>query len=444
MSRHLVVRAIAGALVALVWAPIVRSQTGPNDLDSLIRIGLARNPAVRVAVESQRAARARIGPAGAWADPVLGLGVTDLPIARPGFYDDFTMKVARVTQTLPLAGAPSARGRAAQREADAAGYRVDAMRLDLVERIKDAYYELAYLDRALAIIRASHVVLTDLARASEARYAAGTGGLEDALKARIEAARLADDAVALSAQRSAALAQLNAVLDRPSDESVDSVVVPMAIVRAASPDSAAGVTFVSPVLGAVAAHSPLPPLAELQEEAERSSPELREHESMIAADAARVDLARKERFPDVDVSLEYDQRSGFPDFVTAMVSLPIPIHGGRKQGQMVVEARSQLAADEAQHHASVNDVRAMVAGQYADVERARTELALYTKAVLPQANASLHSATAGYQAGRGNFASVLAAQAAVFEYETNSYRALTDFAKGVAKLERTVGKEILR
>jgi outer membrane protein TolC len=127
-----------------------------------------------------------------------------------------------------------------------------------------------------------------------------------------------------------------------------------------------------------------------------------------------------------------------------MVSLPIPIHGGRKQGQMVVEARSQLAADEAQHHASVNDVRAIVAGQYADVERARTELALYTKAVLPQANASLHSAAAGYQAGRGDFASVLAAQAAVFEYETTYYRALTDFAKGVAKLERTVGKEILR
>ena len=110
---------------------------------------------------------------------------------------------------------------------------------------------------------------------------------------------------------------------------------------------------------------------------------------------------------------------------------------------MVVEARSQLAADEAQHHASVNDLRAVIAGEYADVERARTQLALYAKAVLPQANASLRSATVGYQAGRGDFASVLAAQAAVFEYETDYYRALTDFAKGVAKLERTVGKEIL-
>src|SRR4029077_13845078 len=97
MSEQLVVRAIAGALVALVWAPIVRSQSVPSDLDSLIRIGLARNPAIRVAEQSQRAAHARIGPAGAWADPVVGLGVTDLPIARPGFYDDFTMKVARVT-----------------------------------------------------------------------------------------------------------------------------------------------------------------------------------------------------------------------------------------------------------------------------------------------------------------------------------------------------------
>src|SRR5262249_56413810 len=124
MSPQRVVRAVVGVLVALIaWAPIVRSQATTPDLDSLIRIGLANNPTIRFAEQSQRAARARVGPAGAWADPVLGLGVTDLPIARPGFYDDFTMRVARVTQTLPLAGAPSARGRAAEREADAAGHR---------------------------------------------------------------------------------------------------------------------------------------------------------------------------------------------------------------------------------------------------------------------------------------------------------------------------------
>ncbi len=430
--------ACAGLAVAQPTRPATTS-----DLDSLIHVGLRANPSTHVAEHAQAAARARIGPAGAWEDPVLGLGLTDLPIARPGFYDSFTMTVLRVTQTVPFTGVPAARGRVAVREAEAMSHRVEGMRLETVVQVKDAYYDLAFVDRALAIVRRSHEVLIDLGRASEARYGAGTGSQQDALKARVEAARLADQAVTLSQERVAALARLNAVLDRPSDAPVDSPAVPIRVVRAALPDSTTGVSFVSPALGAAAAHSPLPPLSDLQDEAVQASPALHEHEAMISADAARLDVARRGRIPDVDFSLEYDQRSGFPDFVTAMVSLPIPIHSGRKQGEMVVEARSQLAADDAQHHVETNDIRAAVVEAYAEVERARTQLALYVSAILPRARATLQSATASYEAGRGDFASVLLAQATVFQYDTEYERALTDFAKGLAKLERTVGREVL-
>jgi outer membrane protein TolC len=430
--------ACASLAIAQPTRPVASS-----DLDSLIRVGLQANPSIHAAAHTQAAARARIGPSGAWADPVLGLGLTDLPIARPGFYDSFTMKVIRVTQTVPFTGVPAARGRVAEREAEAVSHRVEEIRLETVAQIKDAYYDLAFVDRALTIVRRSHEVLVDLAHASEARYGAGTGSQQDALKARVEAARLADQAVTLSQDRVAALARLNAALDRPSDTPIDSPSVPVRIVRAALPDSTTGVSFVSPALGAAAAHSPLPALRDLQDDALQANPTLREHDAMIAADAARLDVARRGRIPDVDFSLEYDQRSGFPNFVTAMVSLPIPIHTGRKQGEMVNEARSQLAADDAQHHAQTNDIRAAVAGQYAEVERARTQLALYASAILPPARATLQSATASYQAGRGDFASVLLAQATVFQYDTEYERALTDFAKGLAKLEQTVGREVV-
>jgi outer membrane protein TolC len=444
MSGYLLTRVGGAAFVALLAsARVTAAQVARTDLDSLVRLGLATNPTIRAAESDRHAATAAVGPAGAWADPILGVGVEDLPIVRPGFYDSFTMKVVRVTQSLPVSGAAAPRGRVATNEAAAAGERVAMARLQIVERIKGAYYELAFLDRALAVATQSRDVLLELIGASEAHYAAGTGGQPDALKARVEASRLAEEAVALRAQRVAALAELNAVLSRPTDTPVDSPMVPSSIVRAAVPDSAAQVSFVSSALGATATHSPLPPLPELQDEALRASPALREHEAMIAADAARVDVARRERIPDVDVSLEYDQRSGFPDFVTAMVSVPIPIHSGRKQDATVAQARAQLAAAQTQHEASTNDLRAAVAVQYAEVERARTQLALYVKAVLPQAHASLTSLTVSYRAGRGDFASVLSAQAAVFEYETGYYRALTDFAKGLAKLEQMVGKEIL-
>jgi outer membrane protein, heavy metal efflux system len=79
-----------------------------------------------------------------------------------------------------------------------------------------------------------------------------------------------------------------------------------------------------------------------------------------------------------------------------------------------------------------------------DVERERTRLALSLKAILPQAHAALESATASYQVGRVDFASLVDAQAAVFNYETVYWRSLTDFAKAVAELQRVVGAEVLR
>jgi outer membrane protein, heavy metal efflux system len=436
--------ALVALLALLVATTVARAQKIPSsDLDSLVRIGLAANPTLHAAESSRSAARARIGPAGAWADPVVGVGLQDLPLTRPGFYDTFTMETLRITQTLPLNGAPAARARVESQAALATDYRLQAVRLDIAQAVKDAYYDLVFVDRALDIVQRNHTGLATLSQAAEARYGAGAGSQADVLKARVEAARLADQAVALVAQRATTLATLNAVLDRPSDTPVDSARIPAALMRAALPDSTADVRFVSPTLGAPAADSPLPPLVTLQDKAVQTSPMLREHGATLDADAARVDLARKERAPDIDVSLEYDHRVQFPDFVTAFVSLPIPIHSGRKQSQMVAEAQSTLAADEAEHHATMNDIRATVAWQYVVVERARTQLALDARVILPQARAGVESATASYRAGRGDFLSVLQAQATVFEIETDYDRALTDFAKGIAQLDRTIGTEVL-
>ncbi|MFN2565093.1 MAG: TolC family protein, partial [Gemmatimonadaceae bacterium] len=216
------------------------------------------------------------------------------------------------------------------------------------------------------------------------------------------------------------------------------------VARAAVADSAERIRFVSAALGARAAGSPLPPLTELQETALRESPMLREQAGMLLAQAARLELARKEHLPDFDLSLQYGQRGGgLPDMVTAMVSVPLPIWKGRKQDRFVVEERAELAALEAGYRARQNDVRAEVARLYSELERQRAQLALYVKAIIPQGRASLASATASYQVGRAEFLTVLDNQATLFKYETEYFGALTDFATTLAELERVVGKEVL-
>ncbi len=413
-------------------------------VDSLVRIALTANPDVSAAAARVRAAIAAVPQAGARPDPMLMAGLVNFPVTDPGFDDFMTMKMVGVSQVIPFPGKLRLRTDAARHELAAAEAELRAVRLETIRQVKDAYYELVRTDRLLEIVERNQRLLVGMMQATEASYRVGRSGQEDVLGARVEATRLGDNAATLHEARRAALARLNAVLDRPSTTPVPAPAIPEALLRAALADSVSRIRFVSTTLGARAAGSPLPPLDSLQTLAVRQSPTLAAHEAMIAAQEARVASARKDALPDFDVSLQFAQRTGFSDMVSATVSIPIPLQKGRKQDQAVVEAEAELAADVAGHRTRVNQLRARVAELVSDLERDRSQLALYAKAVLPQARAALEAATTGFQVGRTTFQTLIERQATLFNYETEYVRALTDFAMSLAALEQTVGQEVLR
>lgn len=423
--------------------PLAEGTQDTTTLEALIARALEVHPSVRAAEERVRAARARVIPAGTWPDPMLMTGIQNLPVTDPGFGDEMTMKMVGVSQTIPYPGRTRLRRGAADAEAAGAEARARAARLALTQRVRDVFYELAYLDQALEILARNQELLAGFIRITESRYGVGTGTQQDVLKARVEAAMLAEQAAALTEQRRAAQARLNELLDRYSEVPVPPVRMPERIARLAAPSSPGAVRFVSPALGARAAGSPLPPLLTLEELAVANSPELAEQEAMVQAAAARVDLARLEVRPDVDVSLQYGQRDGMPDMISATVAVPLPLNRQRRQDLGVAEAHAELAAAEAARHEARNRVRLEVARLYSELERDRTQLALYVGSIVPQARASLESATAGYQVGRVDLLALLDAQATLFNYETEYHRLLSDFAQRLAEMERVVGMEVI-
>ena len=411
------------------------------------------NPSILAARERVTAARARIGPSTSWPDPMLMAGIQNLPlgtpppnphaaVAAPG--DEMTMKMIGISQTIPYPGKLRLRHQSGESEARAAAAELDAARLDVERNVRSRYFELFYLDKAMEIAERNRGVLADVIQVTEAHYAAGTGGQQDVLKARVDAARLGETASSLLEQRRAVLAELNAALDRESDAPVTNAVIPPRIASAAIDSNPSQVRFTSQTLGARVAGSPLPPLSDLQDLAVKQNPSLRASEERRQAQAARLSLAQKASKPDVDLSLQYGQRDYRPDMISAVVSVPIPLHRGSRQHQEVLEARSELAAMEADRHTQINAVRALVARLVSDLERERTELALYVKAILPQGSAAAAAALASYQAGKTDLLTVLDNQNTLFTYQTAYYRALADFAKSLAELDQVVGGEVLR
>ncbi|HEY8484352.1 MAG TPA: TolC family protein [Longimicrobiales bacterium] len=425
--------------------------TEHDELDALVAQALEANPAIRAAADRVEAARARISPAGALSDPWIGVGIQNLPLGREnngghglGGPDPMTMKMVELGQTIPFPEKLELRRRAAEYELAAAEASLAGARLEVEREVKDAYYELAFLDRVLEVLERSRALMASFVQVVESRYGLGVASQREVLEARAEAARLAQEAAAVVEQRRAALARLNAALDRPSDTPVERPVIPPRIAQAAVAKSPTRMRFAASALGARGADSPLPPLAELQETALRENPELRAQQAMISAQEARVELARKAHLPDFDFALQYGQRDARPDMVSAMVSVEIPIWKGRKQDMQVKEAEAELSALRAEHHARANAIRARVAELYAELERDRTQLALYANSIIPQGRAALASATASYEVGRADFLTVLENRATLYDYEIAYFRVLTDFARKLAELEQVVGKEVLR
>lgn len=421
-------------------------------MSELLRLADSVSPAIVVARSRIAVARARIGPAAAWPDPMLMAGIQNLPLGKmndqgmampalPG--DDMTMKMVGVSQTIPYPGKPRLRRTIAEREVDAAVAAGRSALLDVERDVKKSYFELAYLDRAIEIVNRNQPVLADVIRVAEAHYAAGLIGQQDVLKARVEAARLGEVASALLEQRRSVLAGLNALVDRESTTPVGTVRISERVARAALTADPARIRFAAQTLGARAADSPLPPLQTLQELALNQNPHLRERRALIAAQSARIALAEKGVKADIDLSLQYGQRNQRPDMISAVVSIPLPIHKRARQDEEISEARAELAALEAEQTGGANKVRAEVARLVSELERNRTQLALYAKAILPLGQAAVASSLASYQVGKSDLLSVLDNQGTLFEYETANYRALTDFARTLADLEAVVGAEVL-
>jgi outer membrane protein TolC len=422
----------------------VTAARGDSVLDALVAEALERNPQARAASDRVAAARARIRPAGARSDPVATAGLVQIPVRRPSLTDDnFTMLMAGITQSIPYPGKLRLRTRAAELDADAAVTVRDQARLEVVRAVKDAYYELAYSDQALAIAVRNQAVLVEIVRVATARYGAGTGGQQDVLKARVETAKLAESASLLTEARRAALAQLNAVRDRASDTPVDDATIPTRIARAAIAADVSAIRFATQALGARVSDSPFPPLAVLQDAAVPNSPFLRERKARVAAQAARVEVLRTDHKPDFDVSVQYNHRVAYPDLLTAQVSVPLRLQKSAKQDQAVAEGVAELSALQAELVAGINVVRSRVATLLSELERERTQLALYSTAILPQSRGGVSSALAAFQSGRASLLSVLDLQNTVFTYEVAYYRALSDFAKQLAELELVTGTQVL-
>src|SRR6266545_6511591 len=200
--KHATVVLAAAALFMGASPRRVRAQgVTPDTLRVAEALGIAleANPMLQAARYSARAAGERIGPAGALPDPQLQLALMNRMASEFGStMDPMTMNQVQLMQMLPWPGKLGNAKRAARHTAAAAGAEADEQERMLAAQVRMAYYEVAYADRALAVMERTRGLLRDFTTVATTMYAVGSGIQQDVLRAQVEVARMGEEIIRMA------------------------------------------------------------------------------------------------------------------------------------------------------------------------------------------------------------------------------------------------------
>jgi outer membrane protein TolC len=389
-------------------------------LDDLVAEALAKNPDVIVAQRRYDAARQRPAQEGSLPDPMVSAGYNSSgnPLPGAGLGTEPTANIGfMVSQEMPYPGKRGLRASIAARDADAEFQQIEAVRLAIVARVKQAYYRLAYTSAVTAVLTRNRELLTTLLRVSENRYTVGEAAQQDVIKAQTQISILDLQLERVRQERATRAGELNALLAR----SVDS--------HLADPEEMQLTAF----------EISLPSLIDASQ---ANAPMLKRDQTMIARSQLAIDAARKEYKPDFGVSGGYYYMGSMPAMYEFRFDVKIPLQRERRAAA-VAEQLSTAEQVRSAYDSTRLGLQARIQEDYQMASTAARLARMYRDTVLPQARLALESSIASYQSGRVDFLSVVTNFGTVLEYEMSYVEELASFHTAVSRLEEMTGTPLV-
>ena len=393
----------------------------PASLDMLVEEALQNNPEIKSAERRWLGSEQRPTQVSTLPDPMFSYSrFIESVETRVGPQEN----VFTLSQRIPFPGKLGLKGKMAKQNALAEEQRYQATIRDVVFKVKQAYYDLYWVDRSIGILNQYLALLQDFTRVAEQKYATGQGIQANVLKSQVEISSTMERRLGFDKIRRGLAARINALLDRPQNSEL-STVSTIDTTRA-NLDEAALVN-----------------LALSQRE------ELQAVQAMIGKSEFMKSLAKRNYLPDFNLRANYiDVSKGVSTAADAgknawsvMVGLNLPIWLG-KRNAAVREADEMISSNKLTYENLENQVKAEIKDFYYQVQITGRTLDLYEQGLIAQAESSLESAMASYRTGRLDFLNLLDAERMLLNLSLSYAKEQSSYQKQLAALERAVGGEL--
>jgi outer membrane protein, heavy metal efflux system len=343
----------------------------PTPLSALLDEATRNNPDILAARRGWQAATQVPSQVSTPPDPQVTIQHVSVGSPRPfaGFSNsDFAYIGFGISQDLPYPGKLKLKGEAAQQDAALGREKLEAVRRSILQQVKDAYFQIAYVQQTLEVLDRNGKLLEQIEKIADGRYRVGEGSQQDVLKAQLERTKLLREVAHHHELMDTQQARLIKLLNRPPG----------------SPEISTEPLVETPLRYTS---------NELLEKVRSENPEVSSQQEMVKKQSLQVEIARKDRYPDFSVQYMW-QHTGerSRDYYMLSFSARIPIYRRRKLNPEMNQAVEELNRSQREYESQVQSSYFDVRNQYIAADTASQMLKIYREGLIPQALAT-------YQAG---------------------------------------------
>jgi outer membrane protein TolC len=161
---------------------------------------------------------------------------------------------------------------------------------------------------------------------------------------------------------------------------------------------------------------------------------------MVAAAETRVDMAKREYFPDFTMAGAYFARGRqFDDMWSLTTTFNIPLFYRSKQRQAVYEADASQTEARAEAEATRLMIASALQDNYSMVKAMDKLMSLYEDGLIPKSHQDYELALSGYSTGSIDALTVITRLKSVIDLEITHWGHFAEREKAIARIEAITG-----
>ena len=396
-----------------------------NDLDQMIGQAILLSPKIKMLEAKRNAAYSGIDKNSNLPDPVLTLGLVNIPTNSFSFdQDPMTQKIVGVRQTFPFPGKLGAIEDASAIDTLIIDQEIRDAENEIRKNVSKQYYELSYLKRSIELSKGSKLLLQDIAKVVSTKYTVGSASQQNLLKVQLEITNITEEIDELESRKKTVFAELNSYLLRDTAIPINTIYFEE-------------IDFIELTT------------VQLDSLSQIHRPFLKGIQLAVKKSELNGIAAEKDYYPNITVGLQYAFReqlaaSGLQlnNLFSLVVGVTLPFNYGGKVSAKVEEAMSMKQFYSSQYSLALQILQSNFGGAVANLNSLEERIKLFEEGLLPQAKQNLTATLSHYQVGHIDFINVIDAQDQLIKIETNVYRLKTNYLKQISELEFLIGKTL--